>query len=372
MTVSDCGSGRQGCKGSALKHMVGDEHPDWEQIAELRPQLQWHMQIFPQVYRGDRWYVLYDSASATHLRFNEAAYAFIGRFDGELTVQENWLSISSKLGDAAPTQAEIVMILAQLFSIAALKGGISVNTKEFLTRYQGSHRLRKKLNPLAIRFPLFDPDQFLNRLVVYVRPLFSRVGMAIWTLTVGFAVLLALINYPSLSAAVGRDMLEPENLLSLAILYTFVKLIHEFAHAFAVKIWGGEVHEMGVTLLVMVPVPHVDATAAWAFRDKHKRVLVGAAGILAELFVAAIALFVWLAVEPGLVRDSALNIALIGSVSTLLFNANPLLRFDGYYMLQDFIEIPNLGTRSSRYYLYLIQRYLFGMEHARSPQTAEG
>ena len=137
--------------------MDGNEHPDWEQIAELRPHLHWHMQIFPQVYRGDRWYVLYDSASATHLRFNEAAYAFIGKFDGELTVEENWLGIGSRLGDAAPTQAEVVMILAQLFSISALKGGISVNTKEFLARYQASHRLRKKLNPLAVRFPLFDP-----------------------------------------------------------------------------------------------------------------------------------------------------------------------------------------------------------------------
>lgn len=353
---------------------MGDnnEQPNWEQIAGLRPHLQWHMQIFPQVYRGERWYVLYDSASATHLRFNESAYAFIGRFDGELTVQENWESVSSRMGDDAPTQAEIIMILAQLFSIGALKGGISVNTKEFLTHYQGSHRLRKKFNPLAVRFPLFDPDQFLNRFVVYIRPLFSRMGMVIWLLVVGLAILLALINYPSLAAAVGRDMLEPDNLLALALLYTCVKFVHEFAHAFAVKIWGGEVHEMGITLLVMVPVPHVDATAAWAFRDKHKRVLVGAAGILAELFVAAIAFFIWLAVEPGFIRDTALNIAVIGSVSTLLFNANPLLRFDGYYMLQDFIEIPNLGTRSSRYYLYLVQRYLFGIVQARSPQTAEG
>ncbi|NNC55670.1 MAG: peptidase M50, partial [Pseudomonadales bacterium] len=99
---------------------------------------------------------------------------------------------------------------------------------------------------------------------------------------------------------------------------------------------------------------------------------VSAAGILAELFIAAIALFVWLTVEPGFIRDTALNAVLIASVSTLLFNANPLLRFDGYYILQDFIEIPNLYTRASRYYLYLIQRYGFGMQAVRSPVTAEG
>ncbi len=352
--------------------MSVNSQADWDQIGQLRPCLQWHMEILPQVYRGDKWFVLYDSASATHLRFNEAAYALIGRFDGELTVEENWQSVTAKLGDQAPSREEVTMILGQLYSIGALKGGFSVSSKEFMARYQSRHKLQKKFNPLAVRFPLLDPDKLLNRLIVFMRPMFSWVGMVIWSLLVGFAFLLAIIYYPSLAAALSRDIMAPDNLLTLALSYCFIKLVHEFAHALTVKNWGGEVHEMGVTLLVMIPVPHVDASATWSFRDKHKRVLVSAAGILAELFVAAMALFVWLAVEPGFVQDTALNLALIGSVSTLLFNANPLLRFDGYYMLQDFIEIPNLGTRSSRYYLYLIQRYLFGMEQARSPQTAEG
>ena len=241
----------------------------------------------------------------------------------------------------------------------------------FLKRYQSQHNLRQRLNPLSIRIPLFDPDDLLNRLIVYVRPLFSRTGFILWSLVVGFACLLALVNFSSLIASVDRSMLATGNLVSLLILYPLVKLVHEFAHALAVKTWGGEVHEMGITLLILVPIPHVDATAAWAFRDKYKRTLVGAAGIMAELFLAAIALMVWLAVEPGLVRDAAFNVVFIGSFSTLVFNANPLLRFDGYYVLQDLIEIPNLSTRSNKYYLYLIQRYLFGLE-ARSPQTADG
>ncbi len=347
------------------------KQPDWNQIAALTPRLQRHIVLYPQDYRGDRWYVLHNKANDTPIRFNEAAYAFIGRFDGKLTVQDNWEAVQQEIGENAPNPQEMVMILAQLFSLGALGGGTPPRIKDFFGQLQGNRPAIKRLNPLVLRIPLFDPDRLLNYLVVFIRPLFTRTALVVWSLTVTIAAILAVVNLSSLGAAFNRDLFQPENLFALVMLYVAVKLVHEFSHAFALKIWGGEVHEMGISLLVLVPVPHVDATAAWAFRDKRKRVLVSAAGIMAELFIAALALFIWFSVEPGAVKDTAFNIALIASVSTVLFNGNPLLRFDGYYMLQDYIEIPNLATRSNRYYIYLIQRYLFGMEQATSPQTAE-
>jgi putative peptide zinc metalloprotease protein len=129
---------------------------------------------------------------------------------------------------------------------------------------------------------------------------------------------------------------------------------------------------MGIMFLVFMPVPYVDASAASAFRDHRKRMLVGAAGIIVELFLASLALFIWLIVEPGMVRAVAYNIMLIGGVSTLLFNGNPLLRFDGYYVLTDAIEIPNLGVRANRYFAYLFQRYLLGIKQVESPVSARG
>lgn len=352
--------------------MAESKAPDWAQIAELAPDLHKHIRFYPQDYRGTRWYVLNNEADGTPIRFNEAAYAFIGRLDGHLTIQEIQESIQKEIGDDAPTAQEIVMILSQLLAAGALGGGLPYEIRAFLTRSQGSQSAFRKLNPLVVRMPLFDPDGLLNLLIVFMRPLFTRGTMVVWLLTVGIAVLFAIINLSSLTAAINRDLLQPNNLITMAVLYTLVKLIHESAHALAVKMWGGEVHEMGITLLVMVPVPYVDATASWAFRERKKRVLVSAAGIMAELFVAAIALFLWLAVEPGAVQNAAFKVVLIASVSTVLFNANPLVRFDGYYMLQDLIDIPNLATRTNRYYLYLIQRYVFGLERAISPQTGEG
>ena len=312
-------------------------------VAELSPQLRRHTETFSQLYRGERWYVLRDLASGRHLRFNGQAYELIGRLDGECTVQEIWDQLLETQGDSALTQDEVIQILTQLFAIDALKSGLPADAKALFRRFQQEQRLRRQraiMNPLSIRVPLLDPDRFLNRFLPWVDPLFSKAGIAAWLMVVGFAALLTLVNFQPLTSAVDLDIISPANLPLMALMYVIIKTLHEFAHAFTVKRWGGEVHEMGITLLVFVPIPYVDASAAWGFRDKHKRALVGAVGILSELFLAALALFIWLSVEPGLIKDAALNAFLIGTVSTILFNANPLLRFDGYYVLQDLIEIP--------------------------------
>ena len=106
-----------------------------------------------------------------------------------------------------------------------------------------------------------------------------------------------------------------------------MKALHELGHSYAVKRWGGEVHEIGIMFLVFMPVPYVDASESAGFQSKWQRAFVGAAGILVEIFLASLALFIWLNAEEGLVRAFAFNVMLIGGVSTLFFNGNPLLRF---------------------------------------------
>jgi putative peptide zinc metalloprotease protein len=194
----------------------------------------------------------------------------------------------------------------------------------------------------------------------------------VWLATICTAVILAASNWPALTQDIVDRAFSLQNVALLWFVYPLVKAVHEAMHGYATKIHGGEVHEMGVMFLVLVPVPYVDASAAWAFRDKRRRMLVGAIGIMAELFLGAIALFVWLSVEPGTVRAIAYNVMLISGVSTLLFNGNPLLRFDGYYVLSDALEIPNLATRSNQYLGYLVRRYLFGSSQARSPADSAG
>lgn len=350
------------------------QHPNWSRIAKLHPQLREHVQFYPQDYRGERWYVLSDLSSRRQLRFNSAAYAFIARLDGELDVDTAWRRAVAAQGEAALDQDEAIDILTQLFAVDVLRSGLPAEATRFFERFAHEQNVRSKnllRNPLAIRIPLFNPNRFLEVTLPWLRPLFSRPAALLWLGVVSFAAVLALLNFAALSGASQR-VLAPENLLLLLLSFVVIKAIHEFAHAYAVKMWGGDVTEMGLTVLVLAPVPYVDASSAWLFRDKHKRMLVGAAGMVAELLVAALALFVWLLVEPGMVRETAFNVLLIGGVSTLLFNSNPLIRFDGYYILQDWLEIPNLATRANRYYLYLIQRYGFGLTGQYPPVTAPG
>ena len=182
----------------------------------------------------------------------------------------------------------------------------------------------------------------------------------------------ALLQIDALSAHLAR-MSRGSNLLWMTwLIYPPVKLLHELAHGLAVRRWGGEVREWGVSLLVLMPVPFVDASAANGFRHGYQRLAVSSAGILAELLLAALALLLWSLVEPGLVRDASAVVMLVAAVSTLLVNGNPLLRFDGYYVLVDALDLPNLSTRSRRWWLEGLRRHLLGLNAADPLMAARG
>src|SRR4030095_8480768 len=142
------------------------------------------------------------------------------------------------------------------------------------------------------------------------------------------AIVLALAHWSELANSAPERILALDNLVLLWIVFPIVKLAAELGHAYATKLQGGEVHELGVMLLVLSPIPYVDSSAANRMRSKWRRALVGLAGVTVEIFLAALALYVWLAVEPGLVRAAAFDVMVVAGVSTLLFNLNPLLRYD--------------------------------------------
>jgi putative peptide zinc metalloprotease protein len=349
--------------------------PSWYRVAALKPRVRAHAEIQRHAYRGKVWFVLQDHAAGRSHRFSPAAHHFVGLMDGERTVQEIWEATGRQLGDAAPTQEEVIRLLGQLHSADALLCDVPPDSMEVFRRHQRneSAEWRRRLwTPLALRFPIFDPDRFLERTLPFVQPLFGWFGALLWLAVVGAGGVLAAVHWTDLTKDVVDRVLAPQNLLLLWLVYPVVKALHELGHAYATRKWGGEVHEIGIMLLVLTPVPYVDASSAWGFSDKRKRMLVGAAGIAVELFLGALALFVWLSVEPGAVSSVAYNVMLISGISTLLFNGNPLLRFDGYYVLADAIEIPNLATRSNRYLGYLLRRYAFGVEDADSPADSRG
>lgn len=349
--------------------------PSWYRVATLTPRLRAHAQLHRHQYRGQTWYVLQDRSNERFHRFSPAAYAFIGLMDGQRTVQDMWELSSTKLGDEAPTQPDVVQLLSQLHAADVLQCDIPPDIAELLHRHEQTRQKKWQRRVMSIfswQFPLFDPERLLETFAPLVRPFFGWGGALLWLAIVVPALLIGAAHWSDLTANVVDRMTTPQNLVLLWFLFPLIKALHEFGHAFAVKVFGGEVHEMGIMLLVFSPVPYVDASASSAFPSKWQRAVVGAAGMIVELVIASVALLVWVSAEPGAIRTLAYNTIMVAGISTVIFNGNPLLRFDGYYILADLIEIPNLRQRANTYLGYVCERYLFGRVEAQAPQATAG
>lgn len=342
----------------------------WHNVASLRPRLLPQARMFRHRYRGQYWYIIQDPSGNRHHRMTPAAYSLVRRMNGELTVQQLWDEACEIGGDNLPTQNEIVELLMQLHANDLLATDVSPDAAELFERYRKRRNQKWKqslMNPMGVRVPLIDPDKFLNRWIKYLAWAFDKRGLFIWLAIVLPAVVLAGQHWNELTLNLSDRVLAAHNLPLLMISYAVIKALHELGHGFATKVWGGNVHEMGLMFLVFAPVPYVDASASSSFHSKKQRAIVAAAGILVEVLLAAIAMYVWLLVEPGLVRAIAFDVMFMAGVSTVLVNGNPLLRFDGYYLLTDLIEIPNLAQRGQNYLKYLSDYYLFGARELEAP-----
>ena len=347
----------------------------WYRVENLKPKLRPHARIDRHHYRGDRWYVLHDAITGRHHRFNPATYYILSLMDGYRTVSQIWDAAMTHLGDDAPDQNAVINLLSQLHAADLLQSDITSDSAEVFERFTKNQKKEWKSrlsNPMYARFPLWDPDDFLKRTLPFVEPVFSWVGGLVWLLVVGWASLQLGTHWEELTAPGLSAVLEPKGALIMILVYPVVKLIHELGHAYSTRVFGGEVHELGVMLLVLMPVPYVDASASSSFGNPRKRMLVGAAGVLVELFLASIALLIWIEIAPGIVRTVLWNVMLVGGISTLFFNANPLLRFDGYYVVADFLEIPNFASRANQYLAYLFQHYVLGLPERRKQNMAPG
>lgn len=299
----------------------------------------------------------------------------IGLMNGNRSLESIWQRACEELGDHMPTQDEIIGLVSTLFRSDLLQSSTIPDYQEIEERYLKGRRNRLLMNlrsPLSVRFPLFDPDRFLTATLSLVKPFLGWQAAIVWFCVVASALMLAVTHWPDLTENLTDALFSLENVFLVTLLYPLLKALHELGHGYMVKKWGGEVHEMGIMLLVFMPIPYVEASSSLSFQNKYHRMAVGAAGILVELFVAAVSLHIWLNVEPGIIRAVAFNIMLIAGVSTLLFNGDPLLRFDAYYVLSDYLEIPNLGQRANKFAALVCKRYLLGVEHEESDARSTG
>ncbi len=342
---------------------------DWHRVAHLKPVLRHHVEIHVHSYRGQRSYVLQNHLSGQFRRLTPQAYLIAGLMDGCRTIEDIWQLASERLKDELPTHEELLQLVGSLYQAHLIRMDLDGDAAELFR--SGQERQRKKWlaklrSPLSVQIPLYNPNALLERTGWLSKPFFNGLFALIWFCMVAFLAVMGWRHWDELTSNMADQVLAADNLILLWLIYPLIKLLHELGHAYAIKRYGGQVHEVGVMFLVFFPMPYVDASASTAFASKYQRMLVDGAGMMVELFIASIAMLFWLGAEEGLLRSIAYNTLFIAGVSTLLFNGNPLLRFDGYYLLVDWLEMPNLGQKANQYWGYLAKRFLFRVKQLES------
>ncbi|BAM02924.1 hypothetical protein [Phycisphaera mikurensis] len=336
--------------------MTGAHAEPWEAVGalklRLRDGLRWSHHATP----GGVWRVVRNPLSGRCARVDRAGFVFLHALDGERTAEEALAIAAETLGPAAPDREEALGLIAFATSAGLLGQSLPPAAAAVVERRSARRRAARVQRGLSVLFwrqRLWNPDRLLDRVAPPLSPVFSGLGFAVWLLALlAGAWHLAAGSERFAEALAGALRFDPAYLLGALGVFVGLKLLHELAHGVACKHFGRgvpggcEVPAVGLMLLVAVPVPFIDVTSSWLIPSRWGRAAVAAAGLYAELFVAALAAVVWAHTAPGLLNTLAFQTVLIASIATILFNANPLLRYDGYHALADAAGIANLGQRA--------------------------
>ncbi len=349
----------------------------WHAVRFLRPRLRDGVQPLFRRLRGQTSVLLQDPLTGRFHRLTPQVWRVVALLDGQRTLDEVWAAAAADpvaQDEAVITQQQLVQLMGSLYSNDLLQSQVSPDADEVLERWRKQRRaeLRQNwLNPLSLKLPMLYPDAWFERHAAFAQRLFSWPVLLLWAALVLPSAYLAWQHWRELTENLSDRVLSGSNLLLLWLVYPLAKAIHETAHGLAVKAWGGTVREIGLMFILFTPVPYVDATSSYRFESKWRRAMVAAAGIFAELALGAVALQLWLQAQPGIVTAVAFNLVLIAGFSTLVVNGNPLMRYDGYFVLSDLVEIPNLAQRCTQYWTYLFDRYMLGAQEAHAPVGSE-
>lgn len=314
---------------------------------------------------ADAGWTLKDPVSLSYFRLRDAEYAVFTRLDGQVTYAE-LLEGLRRLFPAEPWSLQnlraFLASLGQSGLVTSLVPGLSRQLAARQTALRQHRRWAWINGVLSFRWRGIDPEPLLRRIEPWTRGLFHRVTIAACMLLIGLAVLLVTLRWDTLLRRLpdATTLGGLSNLLPLAITFVLIKLLHELGHVLACRHFGGECHELGVQVLLFVPLFYGDVTDAWMVASRRARMAISAAGIFVELVLASIATLLWWFSVPGLLNSAFLNVMLVCSVNTLLFNGNPLLRYDGYYVLADLLNVPNLAQQARQALLSLWARWLTG------------
>lgn len=328
---------------------------------DCQPRLVTHLRFQTQRVRNRNWAVVQNTVSGNFVRIDAALWEAVLLLRGECSLRE-WLTRHEGHFDRVSLLESVANLQRQglLNGMPAGQGAAAAGVAP------------KLLNPLMIKLPLCNPSTLLSGLARHSLWISARMALSLCVGLLVLALMLGLSRAGQLQAQWQQLLSAPEQWWQYLLLYPCLKCLHELAHGLVLRRLGGEVREAGLSLLVLMPVPYVNATDVWSLPRRRDRLAVTAAGMLCDLMLASLALILWSVLQPGVITNMAFSVMLMGFVSVVMFNANPLLKFDGYYLLEDLLDSPGLARRSLAYWQYLFKCYVFRAKGVLRPLVADG
>ena len=328
----------------------------------VRGDLQYHC----QTYHGETWWVIKDPVTLKYFRFREEACAALRMLDGSVSLHDIKTRLNRRFPKIRTTYRDLQSLLWTLHKSGLVLADSPRQGEQLFKRY-GEERRRRVVGQLSsilfLRLPGVDPERFLNWLYPRCRWFYSRWCLGLCIMLAVSALLLVTAHFSEFYDKLPAfyEFFNTSNLPWLMVALAVAKILHEIGHGLTCKHFGGECHEIGVMLLVFTPCLYCDTSDSWILPNKWHRAAIGAAGMYVEVVLASICAFIWWNTEAGFVHYTCLNIMFICSLSTLLFNSNPLLRYDGYYIFSDIIEVPNLQQKSRQALIGVARRLCLGL-----------
>ncbi|MBM83372.1 MAG: hypothetical protein CMJ78_22665 [Planctomycetaceae bacterium] len=333
--------------------------------------------IFERIeYLGIGYWVAKEPVGLKYYRLQPEQYHALQLLDGERSLEQIREELQRQLPTVRLQYADIQHLVTDLHEkglVYSKRPGQGIA----LIKHHREQKYKKMMNTmrslLYLRLPGWDPEPTLQVLYPIVKFLFRPWCVALTWLVVFASWILLTVQFDEFRSQLPafQQFFGWPNLIYLWLTLAISKIIHEFGHGLSCKHFGGECHEMGVMLLVFSPCLYCDVSDSWVLKNKWKRIMIGAAGMYIEIFLSAIAIFIWWNTQPGLLHNLALNVFFVTTITTVIFNANPLMRFDGYYMMSDFLEIPNLRPKADRMLRESFAWYCLGIESRPDPFMPE-
>lgn len=340
-----------------------------EKLGDVRASIRPNLDVSRHIFSGKPTYVLRDPVTAQTHRFSVEDYQLLIAIDQSRTLKESLKLLIQKqrlTEDQAEDFFKFVVHLHQLGLLSLPLGDGTALYKRYKTR-QDSSKKASLLKLLFMKLPLVKPDKWLGRTLKFACPLFTKQAFIIWLIALAASGIVLIANWREFVSPLGT-MLALSNVPILWFLLVTLKAFHELGHAYACKRFGGSVPEMGVILMMGTPCAYVDASTSWSFPNRWHRMFVAMAGMYFESIAAMVALAVWLMTDTGHIHSAAQYAIVLSTVITVGFNANPLMRYDGYFILSDLINIPNLHRDAKSATAGMIKSILFGI---KAPETTD-